>query len=209
VDYGVQIGRGLAAAHEHGVVHRDLKPENVYLCHRDDGTLLVKILDFGVSKVRDQATAITREVALLGTPDYMSPEQAVGLTDEVDERSDLFSLGGIVYAALTGRAPFVAASMPAQLRRICDEEPVPIAELRPDVPPGVVAVVAIAMAKRPEQRYPTASELAGDLSRAIGGALPDEVLARAAAVSRGRPATRDAVTPRPVDAAASAETQSG
>jgi len=204
-----QLARGLDAAHRAGVVHRDLKPENVYLCRRDDGTLLVKILDFGVSKVRDQATAITREVALLGTPDFMSPEQAVGLTEEVDERSDLFSLGGIVYAAVAGRPPFVASSMPAQLRRICDEEPVPIAELRPDAPAGIAAVVAIAMAKRPEERYRTASELADDLSLAIAGTLPDAVVGRAAAVHRGRPASRESVTPRPDDVLASAETLGG
>ncbi len=204
-----QIALGLDAAHKAGVVHRDLKPDNVYLSRRDDGTLLVKILDFGVSKVRDKATAITREVALLGTPDYMSPEQAVGLTEEVGERSDIFSLGGIVYAALTGRPPFVASSMPAQLRRICDEEPVPLAELRPDVPPAVAAVVAIAMAKRPEQRYARATELALDLSAAIADALPEAVLARAAAIDRGKPATRPTTTPRASDALANAQTQGG
>jgi len=196
-----QLALGLDAAHRAGVVHRDLKPENVYLCRRDDGSLLVKILDFGVSKVRDKATAITREVALLGTPDYMSPEQAVGLTEDIDERSDLFSLGGIVYAAVTGRRPFIASSMPAQLRRICDEEPLPIEELRPDAPAGVAAVVAIAMAKRPEQRYESASLLAADLAAAIAGTLAPEVVARAATVERGRPASRD-VQPRDAEAQA-------
>jgi serine/threonine-protein kinase len=187
-----QLAMGLDAAHRAGVVHRDLKPANVFLCRRDDGSLLVKILDFGVSKVRDNATAITREIAILGTPDYMSPEQAVGLADAVDERSDVFSLGGILYAAVTGRAPFEASSVPAQLRRICDEEPVPVDELRPDAPPGVAAVIAIALAKRPEDRYPRPGELAADLDLAIGGGDVAGIIARAARVQRGRPASRTA-----------------
>jgi tRNA A-37 threonylcarbamoyl transferase component Bud32 len=185
-----QLAMGLDAAHRAGVVHRDLKPENVYLCRRDDGSLLVKILDFGVSKIHDHATALTQEVALLGTPDYMSPEQAVGLVEEVGERSDVFSLGAIVYAAVTGRAPFAASSVPAQLRRICDEEPVPIADLRPDVPAGVAAVIAIAMAKRTDQRYASAGDLAADLSAAIAGTVDPAVTARAARIERGRPASR-------------------
>jgi tRNA A-37 threonylcarbamoyl transferase component Bud32 len=206
-----QLALGLDAAHRAGVVHRDLKPANVFLARRDDGSLLVKILDFGVSKVRDNATAITREIAILGTPDYMSPEQAVGLADAIDERSDVFAVGAIVYAAATGRAPFEATSVPAQLRRICDEEPVPVEELRPDAPPGLAAVIAIALAKRPEERYARSGELAADLATVIAGGDVSAIVARAAKVQRGKPASRSGadVRVRRDDAVAMAHTHTG
>lgn len=201
---------GLALLHARGGLHRDLKPANLFLARRDDGSLLVKILDFGVSKVRDNATAITREVAILGTPDFMSPEQAVGLTDAVDERSDVFAVGGIIYLAVTGRPPFDAASVPAQLRRICDEEPVPVAELRPDAPPGLAAVIAIALAKRPEERYAGPGELAADLSLVIAGGDVGAIVARAARVQRGKPASRSVVDGvRRDDSVAMARTHGG
>ncbi|HUH04544.1 MAG TPA: serine/threonine-protein kinase, partial [Kofleriaceae bacterium] len=94
-----QVAVGLAAAHQAQVVHRDLKPENIMLVEANGGER-IKILDFGISKIRGNATAITNEVAILGTPDFMSPEQAIGHTDEVDQRSDLFSLGALIYYAL-------------------------------------------------------------------------------------------------------------
>jgi tRNA A-37 threonylcarbamoyl transferase component Bud32 len=187
-----QLADGLAVAHEAGVVHRDLKPENVFLAG-DPAGLVVKILDFGVSKIRTSATAITQEVALLGTPDFMAPEQAVGVTDEVGPAADIFATGGIVYCALTGRRPFTGASVPAVLRRICDEEPVPVRELRPEVPEAVEQVLAIAMAKDPAQRYTSARELAADLRAASTGAAGAELAQRAAAVRRAAPASRSVV----------------
>jgi hypothetical protein len=200
-EIATQVAAGLRAAHAAAIVHRDLKPENIVLVEGPAG-LRVKILDFGISKIRGNATAITHEVAILGTPDFMSPEQAVGLTDEVDERSDIFSLGAVAYFMLAGRRPFPAASVPAILRTICDEEPPRLAEVRSDLGPHaaqLAAVVEIAMAKRPQERYPTAAELADDLARAARGALPAEVLRRAAALHRGRPAT-GSVGDRDVDA---------
>jgi tRNA A-37 threonylcarbamoyl transferase component Bud32 len=187
-----QLADGLAVAHEAGVVHRDLKPENVFLV-RDPAGLLVKILDFGVSKIRSNATAITQEVALLGTPDFMAPEQAVGITEEVGPAADIFALGGIVYCALSGRRPFAGASVPAVLRRICDEEPFPLLELRPEVPLALEQVLAIAMAKEPGQRYATVRELAADLRAALDGTAGEALARRAAGVRRGRPASRSAV----------------
>jgi len=184
-----QAARGLQVAHDAGVVHRDLKPANLFLVERDSGEVL-KILDFGVSKIQGQATAITRELALLGTPDYMSPEQTVGVADEVGHQADVFALGSIAYHALTGTKPFVASSIPALLRRICDEEPVELTEVRPDVPADVAAVIALAMAKQPNERYDSVTELARDFRAAVTGHLPEAVRSRAAAVHRASPSSR-------------------
>lgn len=183
-----QLGRGLDAAHAADVVHRDLKPENVFLVPEGE-RFQVKILDFGVSKIRGNATAITQEVALLGTPDFMSPEQAVGAIDDVDKSADIFALGGILYFVLTGARPFTASSVPALLRTICDEEPAALDKRRPDLgerAEALQAVLRIAMAKKAEQRYGSASELASDLRAAVEGTLEPKTLARATRVSRGK-----------------------
>lgn len=184
------VAAGLHAAHEASIVHRDLKPENLILLETPGG-LRAKILDFGISKIRGNATAITNDVALLGTPDFMSPEQAVATTDAVDQRSDIFSFGAVLYFAVTGRRPFRAASVPATLHKICEEEPPSLVDFRPDLGargPQLAAVIAIAMAKRPEERYATARELADDFALAARGELPASVVRRAAALHRGRPA---------------------
>lgn len=186
-----QVAIGLAAAHDVQVVHRDLKPENIVVVDAD-GALRVKILDFGISKIRGNATAITNEVAILGTPDFMSPEQAIGHTDHVDHRSDIFSLGALVYYALSGQRPFHASSVPAMLRRICDEEPLALERRLRDAgstAQQLAAVVGIAMAKRPAQRYGSALELAADLTRAAAGTLSAATIARFEAIDRARPAS--------------------
>jgi tRNA A-37 threonylcarbamoyl transferase component Bud32 len=185
-----QLAAGLEAAHDSGVTHRDLKPENIFLVDTG-GAPLLKILDFGVSKIRGRATTLTRQLALVGTPDYMSPEQAVGISKHIDRRTDIFSFGAVLYTAVTGVRPFSAPSVPALLRRICENEPVPASELA-GVSTQIDAVLAIAMAKDPAQRYGSATELARDFARAATAELDAEVIERAAAIRRGAP-TRIAV----------------
>ena len=162
------MGSGAAAAHAGGVVHRDIKPENIFLCSDGSGELeRVKVLDFGISKMRAARSAMTTDHALLGTTCYMSPEQAEGQTDRVDHRTDIFALGTICYEALTGLLPFNAASVPSVLYRICHVQPRPAVTLNPELPPAVDGVLARAMAKRREDRYPEVGQLVADLQRCL------------------------------------------
>src|SRR5262249_41830181 len=156
----------LQHAHERGVVHRDIKPGNLLL-HRLAGAAdgVVKISDFGLARLNDQGggdpvgTILTRQNAILGTPDYLSPEQARCL-HQTDIRSDLYSLGCTFYYLLTGRVPFPGGSPMEKLVRHSTELPTPIGQLRPAVPPAVAAVVQRLMAKKPEERFQTPAELA-------------------------------------------------
>ena len=108
-----QVASGLAAAHSQGIVHRDLKPANVYLVHVPGEPDFVKVLDFGVSKIKAARTKLTRATAVIGTPDYMSPEQATGMVDEIDHHVDQWALACIAWEMLAGRAPFAADDMGA------------------------------------------------------------------------------------------------
>jgi serine/threonine protein kinase len=146
--------RGLAAVHDAGIVHRDLKPENIFLVSDADGTF-PKLLDFGVSRRVGLASDITQEGALIGTPDYMSPEQARGDRD-IDRRTDIYSMGVILYETLTGRLPFEAERIGEIIRRITTETPPTVADLRPDLPADLSAVVQRAMARDREDRFPDA-----------------------------------------------------
>lgn len=151
---GTQMASGLAAAHRQGLVHRDIKPANILL---ENGVERVKITDFGLARAADDV-AITQTGHIAGTPQYMSPEQASG--GELDARSDLFSLGSVLYTMCTGRPAFRAESAVAVLRRVCDDHPRPIAEINPEIPDWLCAVIEKLMAKRPEDRYETAAEVA-------------------------------------------------
>jgi serine/threonine-protein kinase len=139
-------------------VHRDLKPQNVFLVPTEvDGreVEIAKVLDFGISKIRGSQTVKTQDSALLGTPQYMAPEQAMGQQDSVDERTDVFALGAIVYEMLSGQPAFPGASIPEVVFKVVYEQPAPLAPLAPSAPPGLVAAVLQAMAKRSEERFPT------------------------------------------------------
>jgi tRNA A-37 threonylcarbamoyl transferase component Bud32 len=152
----------LAAAHARGLVHRDVKPANIMLM--PDGR--VKLMDLGIARVAASETA-TQTAAMLGTAQYLSPEQAQG--QAVDYRSDLYSLGCCLYEMLTGTVPFRGATPVAIAYRHVREDPTPPRLLNPDVPPSLEAVCLKAMAKRPEDRYQTAAELRADLERARAG----------------------------------------
>ena len=154
-----QVTSALHAAHEKGVVHRDLKPENVFLCRRGALDDYVKLLDFGISKVLGSKTVETKQRTLVGSPCYMSPEQADERVSEVDARTDIYAVGTMIFEMLAGAPPFEAASLPSLLYKIVHVAPPDIRSLRPDAPEPLVQVVSIAMQKEPDLRYPTAEAL--------------------------------------------------
>ncbi|MEM7557718.1 MAG: serine/threonine-protein kinase [Planctomycetota bacterium] len=149
---GMQMSGGLAAAHAQGLVHRDIKPANILL---EEGIGRAKLTDFGLARAVDDV-GMTRTGTIAGTPQYMSPEQGMGQT--LDERSDLFSLGTVLYELCTGRSPFRADSTVATLKRICDEEPRPISSVNSDIPKWLEKLVMQLLEKRPEDRIQTAAE---------------------------------------------------
>jgi serine/threonine protein kinase/WD40 repeat protein len=151
---GMQAATGLAAAHAQGLIHRDVKPANILLA---DGVERVKLTDFGLARAADDAS-LTKTGIIAGTPQYMSPEQARG--ESVDQRSDLFSLGSMLYAMCTGRAPFRAETSYGVLRRVTDEEPRPIRDINPDIPEWLCRIIARLMSKQPDDRFASAREVA-------------------------------------------------
>ncbi|QDT92178.1 serine/threonine-protein kinase [Gimesia algae] len=158
---GMQAANGLAAAHAQGLVHRDVKPANILLA---DGVERVKLTDFGLARAADDAS-LTRTGIIAGTPQYMSPEQARGET--VDQASDLFSLGSVLYTMCTGRPPFRSETSYGVLRRITDEEPRPIREINPEIPEWLCQIVNRLIEKEPAARFATASEVSGVLEECL------------------------------------------
>jgi len=153
----IQTCRGLAAAHARGIVHRDLKPENLYVCKRNDGSDQVKILDFGIAKLH-VSTGLTQTGTTMGTPFYMSPEQARG-AKEVDPRTDLYSLGVILYEMLSGAKPHPGDSYNEILYHVLTQEPTPLSAIRPGLPLGLSQVVGKSMAHEVSNRFSSAAEL--------------------------------------------------
>ena len=156
----IQACRGLAAAHERKIVHRDLKPENLFICKRNDGSDLVKVLDFGIAKlhVGGTGTGLTHTGATMGTPFYMSLEQARG-AKEVDHRTDIYSLGVILYEILTGAKPHPGESYNEILYHVISNEPTHLDTVRAGLPAGLAAVVHKAMAREASDRYVSVVEL--------------------------------------------------
>ncbi len=155
---GTQIARGLAAAHSQGIVHRDMKPSNVLLENRGEQ---VKIADFGLARAAADRH-LTHPGEVVGTPEYMSPEQARG--EAVDHRTDLFSLGSILYTMTTGCPPFRAPTTLAVMRRVCETPPTSIRKFNPDLPNWLIRIIERLLAKQPHKRYQTASDVADLLS---------------------------------------------
>jgi serine/threonine-protein kinase len=165
LDIFVQVCSGLAAAHEKGIVHRDMKPENIFLVEKPGRLPAVKILDFGIAKVSgsDGATSLTRTGAIFGTPFYMSPEQALGKS--IDFRSDLYSVGVIMYEVFTGRVPFEAESFMGILTKHVTSQPLPPTEIAPErqIAPEIEAAILRCMAKEPADRFASMDELGSHL----------------------------------------------
>jgi serine/threonine-protein kinase len=169
------ICSALSLAHKNGVIHRDLKPQNVMICTGTDGLEMAKLLDFGIAKTFEpDEPALTATGMVLGTPQYMSPEQAQGQT--VDARTDLYALGIILYEMIGGHVPFRDTSIPALLVKHMQEVPPPLSAIRAELPPGLVSTVQRCLEKNPAARFATADELA----RALGDSLTNG--ARAAAL---------------------------
>jgi serine/threonine protein kinase len=167
-----QVARGLDAARLAGVVHRDLKPQNLFLAQQPNAAPVWKILDFGVSRIAGSTGTLTKDI-IVGTPGYMSPEQAGGLA--ATHRSDVFSLGAVVYRALTGEPPFTAEDLPQTLYQVVYKNPPRPSELAPALPPDVDLVLAVALAKDPSDRFASAPEMADAFRAASRHALDPEL----------------------------------
>ena len=203
VDLIGQAASGVQAAHDAGIVHRDLKPDNLFITEGGDGRPFVKILDFGISKFDPQKTGglqLTQEGAALGTPYYMSPEQIRG-EGSLDARADVYALGVILYECLAGVRPFEAETLAHLAILIHTGQPVPVAQLRPDLPPGFAEIVEAAMATDRGKRTGSAGELRAALARfgAVGAhsvvrnsPLPPPSLVPARSVLPGRPMSTSA-----------------
>jgi len=168
IELAMQLAGGLDYAHSKGVVHRDIKPDNIMLGDQDSG---IKIADFGIARMEDAAVSEhTQAGMMLGTPRYMSPEQASGLA--IDGRSDLFTVGVILYEMVTGQKAFGAQSMPTLMMQIVQKDPVPIRQISVDVPVGLQKIIAKLLKKKPEKRFQSGHELYDALARELA-ALKD------------------------------------
>ena len=186
VEITIRILSALQHAHENGIVHRDIKPQNILV--NEEGH--VKVADFGIARIADTQT-ITRSDTVMGSVHYFSPEQAKG--DPSDVRSDLYSIGIVLYEMLTGRVPFDGDTQVSVAMQHLHGQPIPIAKLAPDVPPAVAHVCMVAMSKNPDNRYQSAREMATDLRMAMDGRMeviqnhPLEPAAAAAIARRSAP----------------------
>lgn len=163
-----QVVSGLAAIHARAVVHRDLKPGNVLLLSLEGAPDFVKLLDFGISKLTTSLTRLTRPSSILGTPGYMSPEQAAGYTDDVDHRSDQWALAAMVWHMLSGSPPFVGGDLNTLLDRVINDDPPSLSATGTFLPREVEHVLRRGLAKRRKQRFPTVTAFLRAFEAAAG-----------------------------------------
>ena len=169
IEYAMQACEGLVEVHAAGIIHRDLKPANLFLARRSDGSVRVKLLDFGISKIAAtpggsaDGGGMTSTQALMGSPLYMAPEQ-MRSSKNVDARADIWSMGVILYEMLGGRSPFGGDTLPEVCARIMAEDPAALRETRPEVPVALEAVVLRCLEKDPKRRFPDVATLAQALS---------------------------------------------
>src|SRR6266513_3049454 len=185
--------RALDYSHRNGIVHRDIKPGNVMLTRTGE----VKVMDFGIARaVSDAQATMTQTAQVIGTAQYLSPEQARG--ERVDARSDLYSTGCLLYELLTGRPPFLGDSPVAIAYQHVRENPVPPSRLDPEIPAWADAIVLRSMAKSPDERYQSAAEMGTDIKRALSGvpvAPPTEMYGRTQRMGAGTMGGRTSAIP--------------
>jgi serine/threonine-protein kinase len=190
LEIAAQVGSALSRAHAAGIVHRDLKPENVFLCANPvpSARPLAKVLDFGISKIQGSLTVVTQDASLLGTPKYMSPEQAKGENTTLDARTDQFALAAIAYEMVTGQAAFPGSNVTSVLLKVLNDDPAPIAQLRADVPPVLETVILRGLAKDRAERFSDVEAFVGALMAPLGADTVEDTLASGSGEARVPPA---------------------
>ncbi|MBL4636591.1 MAG: serine/threonine protein kinase [Kofleriaceae bacterium] len=165
IDIILQACKAMAEAHSLGIIHRDLKPANLFMSHRPDGSQLVKVLDFGISKLLEESNGVckTKTSVALGSPAYMSPEQ-MRSAKHVDKRADIWSLGAILYQMLSKSLPFEAESPPEMFAKVLGDDPTPLQSVVPDIDPDLAAIVHMCLAKDRNERFASVSQFAKALA---------------------------------------------
>ncbi|MCK5796276.1 MAG: serine/threonine protein kinase, partial [Deltaproteobacteria bacterium] len=193
--YLEQICAGLQAAHDCGVVHRDLKPENIFVLDRQP--LALKVLDFGIAKIleKEQGSGLTSLGMVMGTPLFIAPEQALGLPERISPRTDIYSLGVVLYAMLAGRPPFMDEAPAVLLAMHIRDAPPPLRELEPSVPSPIAALVERCLHKEPERRPASAAELAQTFATLVAQECPAPPPRGATSLTVEKLASKEASSP--------------